>query len=98
MISRHWRCLAKREQAADYVRHLQNETFPAIRTIPGFIDASIQRRELARGVEFVIVTRWESLDAIRKFAGVDPEVAVVPGKVQAMTLEFDSRVRHYEVV
>jgi heme-degrading monooxygenase HmoA len=98
MISRHWHCLAKRDQAADYVRHLQNETFPAIRAIPGFVDATIQRRELARGVEFVIVTRWESMDAIRQFAGVDPEVAVVPAKVQAMMLEFDSRVRHYEVV
>ena len=98
MIARHWRCLAKREHAAEYVRHLQNETFPAIGAIPGFVDASIQRRELSRGVEFVVVTRWASMEAIRKFAGVDPEIAVVPSKVEAMMLEFDNRVRHYEVV
>lgn len=98
MISRHWHCLAKREHAAEYVRHLQEETFPAIRAIAGFVDAWIHRRAGGRGVEFIIVTRWESMDAIRRFAGVDPDVAVVPAKVEAMMIEFDKRVRHYEIV
>ena len=98
MISRHWRALARRERASDYIEHLQTETFPAIRRIHGFVDATIHRRSAAGGVEFLIVTRWESMDAIRQFAGVDPEVAVVPRKVQEMMIEYDGRVRHFEIV
>jgi hypothetical protein len=41
---------------------------------------------------------WESLEAIRAFAGPDAETAVVPENVQTMMLEYDRRVRHYQVV
>ena len=98
MISRQWRGLARPERAQDYVRHLRTETFPQLRRIAGFVDASILTRELAAGVEFLVVTRWESLGAIRDFAGLDAETAVVPEEVQRMMLEYDRRVRHYQVV
>ena len=98
MISRQWRGLARPERAQDYVRHLRTETLPQLRRIAGFVDASILTRELAAGVEFLVVTRWESLEAIRDFAGLDAETAVVPEEVQRMMLECDRRVRHYQVV
>ncbi len=82
MISRHWRGLA----------------FPQLSNIPGFVDASILRREVREGVEFLIVTNWESVKAIEQFSGREPETAVVPEKVQKMMIEYDHRVRHYEVV
>ena len=98
MISRQWRGLARHEAAAEYQAHLQSETFPEIRKIAGFIDATILKRPLANGVEFLVMTRWEALDAVARFAGDDVEAAVVPRKVQGMLLEYDLRVRHYEVV
>jgi heme-degrading monooxygenase HmoA len=98
MISRQWRGLARPERAQDYVRHLRTETFPQLRRIAGFVDASILTREVAAGVEFLVVTRWESLEAIRDFAGLDAQTAVVPEEVQRMMLEYDRRVRHYQVV
>jgi heme-degrading monooxygenase HmoA len=98
MISRHWRGLAKHGHADAYVEHLQTETFPAIRALAGFEGASILRRDVADGVEFLVITRWKSLNAIRAFAGEHVEVAVVPEKVQAMMVEYDSTVAHYEVV
>lgn len=97
MISRHWRGLAKPEAAQAYVDHLRSETFPAIRQLPGFVGASILQRTLPGGVEFLVVTQWSSLDAIRAFAGPDAEQAVVPDSVRAMMVEFDRSVRHYEV-
>jgi hypothetical protein len=57
MISRQWCGLAKPAQADAYVLHLRKETFPQLSKIPGFIDASILRRNVAEGVEFLIVTR-----------------------------------------
>jgi heme-degrading monooxygenase HmoA len=98
MISRQWRGLAHASQAENYVRHLRTETFPALRNIPGFVDASILSRPLAAGVEFLIVTRWESLDAISRFAGADPELAVLPAKARAMMIEYDPRASHFEVL
>jgi heme-degrading monooxygenase HmoA len=98
MISRHWGAIVKRELASDYVAHLQSETFPAIRGIEGFVDATINRRPSADGVEFLIITRWRSIEAIRKFAGADAEAAVVPLKAQAMMVSYDARVRHFEIV
>ena len=98
MIARHWRGTAHADQAAAYVEHLRAETFPAIRRLPGFVSASILRRTVPEGIEFLIVTHWESLDAIRAFAGEDIDAAVVPAKAQAMMLTFDRFVRHFEVV
>ena len=98
MISRQWRGLAKASRAGDYVEHLRKDTFPRLRRIAGFVDASILQRHVDPGVEFLIVTRWTSLAAIRKFAGDDAVTAVVPPEVQAMMIEYDRTVRHYEVV
>ena len=97
MIARHWRGVAKREFADAYVEHLHSETFPQLVQLPGFHDASILRRDVEQGVEFLVVTVWKSLDAVRSFAGNDPESAVVPAKVQQMMIEYDRRPRHYEV-
>jgi heme-degrading monooxygenase HmoA len=98
MISRQWRGLAKPECAPAYIEHLHSETFPQLVQLAGFHDAAILRRDLAGGVEFIVVTVWQSPDAIRSFAGRDVEHAVVPAKVQAMMIEYDRTVRHYEVV
>jgi heme-degrading monooxygenase HmoA len=98
VISRHWRCLAHSNRAADYVEHLHTETFPMLRRIPGFVDASILSRRISAGVEFLIVTRWESLSAIVQFSGPDPEVAVVPPRAAAMMIDHDERARHFEVI
>ena len=98
MISRQWRGLAKRAYSETYVEHLRAETFPFIRRLAGFKGASILRRDVPDGVEFLIITQWASLDSIREFAGPDVETAVVPQKVHDMMIEYDQVVRHYEVV
>ena len=98
MISRQWRGIARPEHADEYIEHLRRDTFPQLARIAGFVDASILQRPVERGVEFLVVTRWRSLDAIRKFAGADVETAVVPENVRRMMLDYDRRVAHYDVV
>src|SRR5216684_2114736 len=71
MISRQWRGLARSDQASSYEEHLRAETFPALRNIEGFVDAAILRRRVPNGIEFLIVTRWESMTAIEKFELVE---------------------------
>src|ERR1700680_493201 len=98
MISRQWRGLAHATQAQSYVKHLRAETFPALWELPGFVSASILSRWLAKGIEFLIVTQWDSLEAIAKFAGADLEAAVVSAEVGEMMIEYDRRVRHFDVI
>jgi heme-degrading monooxygenase HmoA len=73
MISRQWRGLAKADCSQAYADHLRKETFPAIRKLPGFLRASILRRTLPEGVEYLIVTEWANLEAVRRFAGDNVE-------------------------
>ena len=98
MIARHWHGIARRECAEAYVRHLREETFPALALIPGFATASILQRPVAQGIEFLVVTHWQSIEAIKEFAGSNPEAAVVPEIVQQMMVSYDPTVSHYEVV
>ena len=98
MIARHWRGLVKRERADAYIEHLQSQTLPELVQLAGFLDAKVLRRDLPQGVEFLVVTIWASLDAIRAFAGADVESAVVPPKAREMMIEYDRTARHYDVV
>ena len=98
MISRHWKGIVKRGSADAYIAHLEHETFPALGRLSGFVAASILRRETEEGTEFQIVTVWQSLDAIRAFAGADLSVAVVPAAAAALMATYDRFVVHYEIV
>jgi heme-degrading monooxygenase HmoA len=98
MISRHWTGIARRDRADAYVEHLETDTFPRLVALPGFIRATVLRRERPEGTEFQVVTLWESLRAIQAFAGGDAEAAVVPAVAQAMMIDYDHRAAHYDVV
>jgi heme-degrading monooxygenase HmoA len=98
MISRVWRAVARTTEADPYVRHLKREIFPKFSRISGFVSASVLRRPVAAGVEFVVVTTWQSMDAVRQFSGDAGDAAVVPDVVQRMMVDYDRTVAHYEVV
>lgn len=98
MIERHWKGIAKFEEADNYVKHLLEDTFPKLESINGFVRGKVLKRPVANGIEFLIITMWESLESIEQFAGTEVAVAVVPDVVQKMMIEFDSYVSHYEVM
>ena len=98
MIIREWRARASSSQTDAYPKHFREKVIPELRRFPGFAAAQLGRRRLGDNIEFLVLTRWQSMDAIRAFAGTDVEQAVVdPGAVAAL-IEFDGRVRHYDVV
>jgi len=97
MVERHWKGIAFREKADQYIYHLKNETLPELKAIPGFNGLSILRKETEKGVAFLIITRWETLEAIRHFSGTDLELAVVPNVVKSIMVQYDLRAEHYSV-
>jgi heme-degrading monooxygenase HmoA len=68
-----------------------------LRQVPGFRGARLLRRTVAGETEFVSLTLFDDLDAIRGFAGPDYETAVVAQEAREVLVRFDERVRHYEV-
>jgi len=93
-----WKGSALPEKAEDYVKHLQVSVLPELRQIDGFKGVYLMRQDSSKDVEFIVLTLWESMDAIHKFAGENAEVAVVAPAAQALFREYDSTVKHFEVV
>lgn len=99
MISRLWHGWTTPENADTYESLLKSEIFLGIqnREIPGYRGIQLFRRDLGGEVEFVTVMWFDSIDAVREFAGEDYEVAVVPPKARAVLSRFDGHSQHYEV-
>jgi heme-degrading monooxygenase HmoA len=99
VISRIWHGYTTPENADTYETLLKEEIFTGIRDrdIAGFREIQLFRRNLASEVEFITVMWFDSLDAVRAFAGEDYEAAVVPPKARAILSHFDGRSQHYEV-
>jgi heme-degrading monooxygenase HmoA len=97
MIARTWRGAATLENAPRYVQHLEGSVFPQLREIDGHRDAYLLQRAAGDRVEFLVVTLWDSLEAVRRFAGDDAETAVVEPQARAVLTDFDATVAHYEV-
>ena len=99
MISRIWHGWTTPANADTYEALLRAEIFVGIeeRHIAGYRGIHLLRRDLGDEVEFVTIMWFDSLDAVREFAGEDYKAAVVPPKARAVLARFDARSQHYQV-
>jgi heme-degrading monooxygenase HmoA len=97
MIQRVWRGWTAPEKADEYQRFLQDAFLPSVHAIPGYRGARVLRRNTGDEVEFMTITRFDSLAAIRAFAGDDLERAHVADAARALLAHWNERVDHYEI-
>ncbi len=99
MIARIWHGWTTPANADAYEALLREEVLVGIQAlwIRGFRSIQVLRREVGPEVEFVTIMRFDSLAAVREFAGEDHEAAVVPDQERALLARFDARSQHYEV-
>jgi len=99
MISRVWHGYTSPSNAEKYETLLKNEIFTGIknRKITGYIGIQLFRRSLDNEVEFITIMWFDTIDAVRTFAGEDYEAAVVPPAARVVLSHFDERSQHYEV-
>jgi antibiotic biosynthesis monooxygenase (ABM) superfamily enzyme len=97
VIARLWRGWTSRANAEPYERFLREQMFPSMQRVPGFLGAELLRREAGEEIAFVTITRFESLDAVRTFAGEDYEQAVIEPEARALLSRQDDRSEHFEV-
>lgn len=98
MIARLWHGRVPAAKAAAYREFLDRRAIPDYRSVPGNVSVRILERAEGDVVHFVTLTFWDSMDAIRAFAGDDVERAKYYPEDKDFLLEFEPTVTHYEVV
>lgn len=99
MISRIWHGYTTPAKADAYEALLKSEIFIGIqnRKIQGYKGTQLLRRTVGDEVEFITEMWFDSIEAIKEFAGEDYEACVVPPKAREILSRFDLRSQHYEV-
>ncbi len=98
-VVRMWRGVVRTEDRDEYVAYIERTGMDEYRATPGNLDAWMLTRDIGGGLtEIVTVSRWETLDAIRGFAGDDIERAVFYPEDDRFLVERDVTVRHYSQV
>jgi len=98
MIARTWWGATRADDAADYLEYLRETGLSEYARIPGH-RRTLTLRRIAHGrAEFLIVTLWDSMEAVRRFAGDDPERAVFYPEDDRYLVARDEHVTHFEVV
>ena len=97
MIARIWRGAVSREDTGRYADYMRGTGVREYAETPGNRGVLMLRRDDAERSEFVMVTLWESLDAVRAFAGDEVERAVFYPEDDAFLIERDLTATHYQV-
>jgi heme-degrading monooxygenase HmoA len=98
MIARIWRGATRAQDADSYLEYLHATGSPPYVATPGNQGVLALRRVEGDRAEFLLVTFWDSPEAIRRFAGDHPEQAVFYPEDDRFLVERGERVNHYEVV
>jgi len=98
MVVRVWRGSTGSAKADDYMRFLRETAYPDYGEVSGNRGWMLLRRPLADSVEFMFVSFWESMDAIGKYTGGNPEQPQYYPEDRAALLDLPDRVDHFEIV
>jgi heme-degrading monooxygenase HmoA len=97
MVARHWRGWTKVEDADLYETLLNDKVLPGLRGIDGYRGGYVLRNDGAEETEFVVINLFESLDAVKRFAGPEYSVAVFEPEARALLCRIEPTAMHYEV-
>jgi heme-degrading monooxygenase HmoA len=98
VIARTWRGAVRTEDSDAYLEYLNQTGLAEYGKTPGNRGVLGLRRVVGDRAEFLLVSLWDSQEAIRQFAGEDIEKAVFYPEDEQFLIEKEDRVAHYEVV
>ncbi|MCI0444592.1 antibiotic biosynthesis monooxygenase [bacterium] len=97
MIARVWRGWTKVENADAYEKLLREKVYPNLQKINGYKGGYILRKDNEDEVEFVTINLFESLDAVKAFAGPQYEMPVFEPEARLLLSKVEPIARHYDV-
>ena len=98
MIARTWHGMVDSSRADEYLDYLNKTGIPEYRETKGNLGVYVLRRMEGAKAHFLLLTLWESEDAIKRFAGADIEKAKYYPEDEQFLLELEPTVTHYEVL
>lgn len=100
MITRIWHGWTTIENAEKYENLLKHEIFPGIaaKNVSGYRGIQLLRRQLSDEVEFITIMQFDTLEAVKQFAGEDYERSYVPDKARQVLSKHDEKSQHYETI
>lgn len=99
-ITRIWRGWTNKENADKFEKILTVVAIPSIESNKpkGCLGIQVLRREMGEEVEFTTIMLFNSLSAIKEFAGEDFEAAHIDANVKPLLIRYDHRVTHHETL
>jgi heme-degrading monooxygenase HmoA len=102
-IARTWRGVVRASDSDRYAAYVEATGLRAFSETPGNLGALLLRRPLRDAndeatTEFLVVSFWDSMDAVKRFAGPQPEQAVFYPEDERYLVRRDLAVDHFEVV
>ena len=97
MIARIWRGAVRKHDGDAYARYMQDTGVAGYARTPGNRGVWMLRRDLGERTEFLMFTMWDSLEAVKGFAGEDHERAIFYPEDDRYLVERDLTATHYEV-
>jgi hypothetical protein len=97
MIARHWRGWTKAEDADAYEDLLKRSVLPGLEGISGYRGGYILRRDGAPESEFVVVNFFDSVDAVKEFAGPNYSTPIFEPDAKRLLSRIENFATHYEV-
>jgi hypothetical protein len=98
MIARVWRGWTRPHDADAYAQFLSAQLFPEVAArVGGFRGGDVFHRRDGPDVEFLVVTFFDSIDDVRRFAGERIDVPVIEPEAARLIVRGDERVEHYDV-
>ena len=97
MIARHWRGWTTSGDADTYESFLKQKVLPALAILEGYRGGYILRQQAGSETEFVVINFFDSLEAVKRFAGEDYAIPVFEPEAKALLSRIETVARHYEV-
>ncbi|MAB79512.1 MAG: hypothetical protein CMJ89_09190 [Planctomycetes bacterium] len=98
MIVRTWKAHTTSELEPKYLEQVRAVVIPHLQNFSGYKGAHFTKRNIDGGLEILVLTYWESRDALRAFAGADEAQAYMPPEIAATLSSYDDTSDHYEVL
>jgi heme-degrading monooxygenase HmoA len=96
MVARHWRGWTNVEDADGYERFLKEKVMAGLASIEGYKGGYVLRGD-GEEAEFVVVNFFESLEAVKRFAGPDYTTPVFEPEAKRFLSRIEPFAAHYEV-
>lgn len=97
MIARIWHGITKATDYEEYTTFMKEKAISDYKKTEGFVKLSFLRRIKNDIAHFTLITYWENLEVIKNFAGDDYEIAKYYPRDKDFLLEFEEKVKHFEV-